>query len=373
MVNSAFGFAYKYASKPNGESYTLPADPNTDNRFDSEQEVINNGDGTYRFTDDNSVDFSILTSALFNEDNIIDDHSDLDPDSGGRGYMMDLKDWRDVEIDFMWKVDDYTNEDGWYLHVGGGRHANPQPFCEGASYVFKMFYNGDIQFLKEQWHNFKVPVENEDDYLHYVAGVNYAGDGIIEQFENLRGLWCTCKFVRYNVKQNDGSTAVKLEFYANISGDKQTWELVTDVLDTAGWGADGEECGGNADQVINWGFPMVRFYWKNADRIDWYGLTIREIQPTGAVPPPGDGGGGGDGGEPPPPYVPPPEQPTGKVSRIGSFRFSIASTLATSCDGVEPAEPPSDPNPPPDGGTDPPPPAGGVLSFYLAEYFQVGS
>lgn len=380
MANDAFGYSYKYASKPGGESYTLSLDPNTDNRFDAELEVLHNADGSYRFTSDDNVDFSVLTSALFNEDDIIDDHGDLDLDSGGRGYMMNPKDWRDVEINFHWMVEDFSDEDGWYIHLGGGRHSNPQPYCEGCAYIFKVFFNGDIQILKEQWHNHKVPVPYEDTYTSIPAGDFQGETGIIEraigtpdspQGGEIRNAWNLMKICRYNIKQNDGSTAVKIEVYMNGNGDKQTWIPLVELLDVHGWGDDDEECNGAPDQVMNWGFPMVKFHWENAENISWFGLVVREIITTTPIPEDPDDeeepGGGGQPGTPP-------EQTTGKVSKIGSFRFSIASTLATSCDGVEPTTPPTDPDPPPPGGgPDPPPPAGGVISFKLAEYFRVGS
>ena len=290
--------------------------------------------------------------------------------------MMNAKDWRDIEINFHWMVEDFSDEDGWYIHLGGGRHSNPQPYCEGCSYIFKMFFNGDVQWLKEQWHNSKAPVPFEDSINTMPPMGNYlGGSGIIEGAiggpnGEFRGNWNLMKFCRYNVKQNDGKNAVKIEVYMNTTGDKQTWTLLTDILDNGGWGTEDAECNGAPDQIMNWGFPMVRFTWENAENISWFGLSIREIITTTPIPEDPDDeeepGGGGQPGTP--------EQTTGKVSKIGSFRFSIASTLATSCDGVEPTTPPTDPDPPPPGGgPDPPPPAGGVLSFKLAEYFRVGA
>jgi hypothetical protein len=391
LADNPFGFSKIYADKPNGEIYTLGSDPNSDPRLELSHEVINNGDGTFRFTDDEDTVISVLTSALFNEDNIVDDHGDLDPDVGGRGYMMDPKDWRDVEIDFEFKVYNWTSTNGFTVTVGGGRHTNPQPFCEGCGYIIRFYYNGDTQLLKEQWHNNKVNVTYEDSFdtdidpttdpFDYVAD-----EGIVKNhIENLRDKWCLMKVTRHNAKNSDGVSGVHFQVFLNPSGDKKTWVRIYSIIDTSGWGRAGKECNGKTDQVLNWGFPMVRIEWRNATRVDWYGLHVREIQPTAPVPEdPGDntgggggGGGGGDGGGGSgggQPEIPPPEQPTGKVEKIGSFRFSIASAQATSCDGIEPANPPTDPPPGNGGGGNPPPPAGSTeISVYWSDYFKVGS
>lgn len=376
MANNFFGFSKKYADKPSGETYTLSTNPNTDNRFETNQQIIVNNDGTFRFEDDDNATFSILTSALFNEDNIVDDHSDLDLGSGGRGYMMDPKDWGDIEVDFEFKPEDYSDKDGLEITLGGGRHSNPQPFCEGAGYVIKWFFDGTLQILKEQWHNNKVPAPHEDNFETIMTGLDFIGSGKIKVFETMRGKWCFLKVVRYILPRNDGGvTPVKIEVWHNGAGDKQTWDLVCSVVDTQGWGSEGRECNGAKDQVINWRFPMVRFHWRNARRIDWYGIVVREILPNGPVvedPDDTSGGGGGGGGGGGQPTIPPAEIPTGKVAKIGSFRFSVASTLAMSCDGQDPpTTPPQDPpTPPPD---TPPPVGGGEFQVKLAEYFKVGS
>lgn len=327
-----------------------------------------------------------MTSALFNEDNIVDDHGDLDVDNGGRGYMMDPKDWRDVEVDFMFKVKDYTSTNGFIISVGGGRHTNPQPFCEGSAYLLRLYYDGSTQMLKEQWHNNKVPIPFEDsNESPFPPGADFTEDGIIkDHIVTQRDVWYYFKFVRYNIKGLDGKTSVKLEAYLNLTGDKKTWERFYSVTDTSGWGRSGDECNGERDQVLNWGYPMVRIEWKNATRVDWFGLHVREIQPTAPIPEdPDDNSGGGGGGDPGgggggggQPEIPPAEQPTGLVEKIGSFRFSIASALATSCDGIEPANPPTDPPPgggDPGGGNPPPPAGSATVAVYWSDYWRVGS
>jgi hypothetical protein len=386
LANNPFGFSKIYADKPNGEFYVLPANPNTDDRFDTDQEIIINNDGTFRFENDDDATFNILTSALFNEDNIVDDHGDLDIGNGGRGYMMDPKDWNQIEVDFEWKVADFSQTDGLEVTLGGGRHAKPTPFCEGCGYVVKFFYDGKIQILKEQWHDNKVPFPEEDYIVEMEPSADFIGNGTIQMFSRLVGFQMFTKFVLKKLPANDGNVIpVQIEVYHNFSGDKQTWTPLIKVLDQGRWGSEGAECNGARDQVINWAFPMVRFHWRNARRIDWYGINVREIQPNAPVPEDPDdntggggtggggggtgGGGGGGGGQP---EIPPAEQPTGKVAKIASFRFSVAATLATSCDGTDPpSSPPQDPpNPPPDTN---PPVGGGEFQVKLHEYFRVGS
>lgn len=346
----------------------MGTNPNADPRLELSHEVTQTPEGNWRFEDDDDISIVVLTSALFNEDDIVDDHGDLDVDSGGRGYMMNTKDWRDVEVDFSFLCEDYTSTASFTVTLGGGRHSTPEPFCEGCGYLLRMYWNGDTQMLKEQWHQNKVPLPYEDSQLEgYPAGSDFTEDGIIKgHLTTLRGTWTCLKVTRHNVKDTDGKTGVHIQAFLNTNLDRQTWSRFYSVIDYSGWGRAGEECNGTPDQVLNWAFPMVKIEWKNATRVDWYGLHVREIQPTAPVPEDPDDGNGDGGGQP---EVPPPEQPTGKVEKIGSFRFSIASALATSCDGIEPAAPPQDPPPNP---PDPPPATGGTFSVYWSDYWRNG-
>lgn len=347
MADNPFGFAKIHPDKPGGETWSLQGDPNEDDRLDTDQEIIDNEDGSFRFRDDDSAQMAILTSALFDEGDIVDDHGDLDIDEAGRGYMMDPKDWRDVEIDFNMNVYASTANDGITIRVGGGRHSNPQPFCEGSAYILRLYYNGDMRWEKEQWHNNKIP--------HQQWGEQAIQGGI-------EGKWLYGKVTRINRKQNDGSTFVELTFYVNSSGDRKTWNLVSQVTDGGEWGNAGAECNGKPDQILNWAYPMVILNWDNAVRIDWGAICVREIQPTAPLPEdPTDPGQPGT----------PPEQPTGHVQKVMSFRFPIASVLATSCDGVQPPTPPQDtPTPPNPPGS---PPTTGTITIYWSDYFKVGS
>lgn len=282
-------------------------------------------------------------------------------------------------MDFCYRVVDWTAAHGISFVLGGGRHTSPQPYCEGCGYILRIYWAGDTQLLKEQWHNNKVPLpygqENVQTDLDPIGSPEISHDitedGIVRNhITGIRNAWTLMKITRHNVKNTDGQTGVHLQAFMNQSGDKKTWVRFYSMIDYGGWGADGEECNGTPDQVLKWGFPMVRIDWENATRVDWFGLHIREIQPTQppTEDPDDDPGGGGQ------PEVPPPEQPTGYVEKIGSFRFSIASALATSCDGIEPTAPPQDPPPnPPD--PPPPDPPGSPVEFtvYLSAYYRVGS
>lgn len=287
--------------------------------------------------------------------------------------MMAATDWGDIEIDFEFWVNDFSNVDGLEITIGGGRHTNPQPFCEGCGYVIKFFYDGRVQLLKEQWHNNKVPVPEEDYFTEFGGIGDFIGNGTVQVFEgSIANGWVLCKFVRRILPRNEeGITPVQIEFWHNGNGDKQTFDHIFTVIDRGGWGSEGQECNGKRDQILNWRYPMVRFHWRNSD-VKFYGVMVREIQPNAPLPEDPDdtsGGTGGGGGQP---TIPPPEIPTGKVAKIGSFRFSIAAVQAMSCDASDPpVVPPQDPpDPPPN---NPPPVGGGEFSIKLAEYFRVGS
>ena len=69
----------------------------------------------------------------------------------------------------------------------------------------------------------------------------------------------------------------------------QHWEKIYEYVDSGGWGRDGFDCGGRADQIISWGGPIATFRWDSANDVDFKSMSVREIngQAGPSVIPPG--------------------------------------------------------------------------------------
>ena len=60
---------------------------------------------------------------------------------------------------------------------------------------------------------------------------------------------------------------------------KEQLAKVYTFTDSGGFGSDGEDCGGDPDQIITWGGPIATFRWDNADDVDIKKFSVREIEP----------------------------------------------------------------------------------------------
>ena len=103
---------------------------------------------------------------------------------------------------------------------------------------------------------------------------------------SIKGKWVGFKFVMYNAILPDGKLGVKLESWVDKNSD-QHWEKVYNYTDSGGWGRDGTDCGGDADQMITWGGPIATFRWDSAKDVDFKFMSVREINGEGgptAVP-----------------------------------------------------------------------------------------
>ena len=84
----------------------------------------------------------------------------------------------------------------------------------------------------------------------------------------------------YNIEQN-GETALKMENWVDMNEDGNEdgpWEKVDENIDAGGWGSEGEECGGEPDQIITWGGPIATFRWDGASDVDIKNFSVREIE-----------------------------------------------------------------------------------------------
>jgi hypothetical protein len=340
MVDDKFGVKQIYATKPGGETWFLSDNPSSDSRFKPDGSVKGNANDGFYVGDNGQIRHGVYTTAGYNESAASTDHGKC----ASRGYMQDPKDWRNVEITGYIYHQNPSSGDEYVWYARGGRHTDPKPWCRGSAYKAALGFDGKTRFAKEQWHVSYVFTEWQD------------GIG------SIKNKWVGLKMCLYNV----GSNSVKMEIWVD-KDNNNTWEKIDENLDDGGWGDEGEECDGDADQIITWGGPIATFRWDSVDDCKWKKFSVREIEPNS----PSDGGGGGGpapGPDPEPEPGPAPPNPppaTGLVSSTLTTHYRIATYVVPTCA----TENQGNPNPPP--GI---PPGGSVRqSKFIAAFYDLNT
>jgi len=252
----AFGVKMMYPSKAGGESWSLAADPTKDSRFDPQDTITKNSDGSWKIKSD-QVRMSVFTSTGYSSSKI----ATYDPDVlASRGYMQAANDWKNIEMTGFVKlngVSDTSDNFDWYAR--GGKH-NDDLACEGTSYKAGLHYDGRARYQKESWH------------------VSYEQADYKSVTKALKGRWVGFKAVMRNVPVN-GKETVRLEMYLNDNADKVTWTKIYDMVDDGTWGGDTKKCGGSTGMPFTWGGPIATFRWDSATDVDFKWMSVREIQP----------------------------------------------------------------------------------------------
>ena len=251
-----FGVEMLYPTKAAGQEWYLDmVNPTSDGRFNPQDQITRNSDGSWKMRSD-QVRMQVYTSNGYNSNQITSDSGQSKV--AKRGFMGSLKDWRDVEITGYVKLNQFSENDNFVWYTRGGRHTDSD-HCQGSSYKGNLFYHGETQFSKEQWH------------------VSYAKSPTIAATSPLSGKWIGFKFVVYNFVTNDGKPAVKLENWIDANADGKNWQKVYEGGDSGKWGRSGAECQVKADQIITWGGPIASFRWDFARDVDFRNLSVREI------------------------------------------------------------------------------------------------
>lgn len=260
-----FGIQQIYPSRQDGQEWYMnmddPAnDINTGLRGGS---MSRNSDGSWKIRTEGSefkgdVHYNIYTSDFAGNKDTSSFEKTGHSEFAKRGFMFKKTDWKDVEITGYMKMNDVIGENESFASYARGAVHSDDLECIGTAYRNHLFYNGDVQFQKEQWHPFVLS-----------TGRNNIGSVI--------GEWIGFKNIIYNIVQ-DGRPVVKLEMWIDISKQGTSWLKINEYVDEGSWGADGTKCGGEPDQIISWGGPIVRFGWDRIRDIDVKNLSIREIQ-----------------------------------------------------------------------------------------------
>src|SRR5918997_5144068 len=185
-----FGVKMLYSTKPGSyeEWYMDMANPNDDKRFDPQNTITKNSDGSWKMKSD-KVRMYIFTSTGYDKDKIATyDEKQL----ASKGYMQSPNDWKNVEMTGYIKLNAYSSSDD-----------------------------------KEQWHN-----RDGDGYVF----TDHKDIGI----DSIKGRWIGYKYVVYNFEQN-GKTVVKMENWLDKNNDGN-WIKVDENVDDGRWGDKGKKC-----------------------------------------------------------------------------------------------------------------------------------
>ncbi|HEX5751685.1 MAG TPA: carbohydrate-binding protein [Archangium sp.] len=250
-----FGVKMIYPTKAGGETWFLKDDALKDSRFDPQDPITRNADGSWKMKS-TQVRMHARTSTGYDSKKIPTYDRDV---LAGRGYMQAANDWKNVEMTGFVKVNAASNwSDNFAWYARGGRHTDSLA-CEGSSYKGGLHYDGRVRWEKESWHV-------SYDSVPYKTGTS-----------SLKGRWVGFKSIMKNVTSN-GKPAVKLELWLNDNADKVTWKKVYDVTDSGQIGGDATNCGGSVDAMpITWGGPLATFRWDSATDVDFKWLSVREI------------------------------------------------------------------------------------------------
>ena len=250
-----FGVTQIYPTKAGGEEWFLADDATGDPRFDPQDPITRNGDGSWKM-ENGQVRMHAMTSTGYDSGAI----ATYDRDTlAVQGYMQAPNDWKNVEMTGFVKVNaaqDASDNFAWYAR--GGRHSDPIA-CEGSAYKGSLHYDGRVRFQKESWH------------------VSYDQSPYESATRSIVGRWVGFKTVIRNEVVN-GDTQVRLELYLNDNADGVTWAKVYDMVDDGSWGGDSGNCGASDPAMaMTWGGPLATFRWDNADDVDFKWLSVREI------------------------------------------------------------------------------------------------
>jgi hypothetical protein len=257
-----FGITQIYPEKAGGgETWFMNMqNPNNDPRTDPGTDLDLNQDGSWNVQDD-QVRYNVFTSSGYHPEDIETyDHSAL----ATQGYMQYPNDWKNVEMTGIVRVNSGDDSENFAWYDRGGRHYDEG--CEGSAYKADLYYDGRVRVAKEQWH------------VSYVFSSTTTPSPSASSFDRFIGF----KAMIYN-HQLAGETVVTTEIWVDRNPDsptlKNNWQKVYTFTDSGGFGSDGEECGGEPDQILTWGGPIATFRWDGADDVDIKNFSIREIQP----------------------------------------------------------------------------------------------
>src|SRR4030095_348238 len=274
MPEDRWGIPYFYASTTRNPFHYQQSDHPSGDTFLGGKDDINFGSGEeFSIHINGPTSFYVMRDPSFT-DSIGGCNMNFAP-WASRGYTNKPNDLRDVEYKCLIKIEGGDGQNTLSISGPTGHHTSSH-CCQGFSYMFNISYTDstpEMRFRKEIWH---VSYHDHpsgsftDPRLTFkLTGHGYVGLG----------------YCRYNKKDgiSAGKDSVILEgwFNPNPEANIKNWFLVKRIEDKGGWGNDGDDCGGNPDQVGTWGGEHFRIKSNDSDAdFTVKHLSLREIDPT---------------------------------------------------------------------------------------------
>jgi hypothetical protein len=183
-----------------------------------------------------------------------------------RGFMSTNKDWKNVEITMYARVNDAEGERNGGKHFellarGGSKHNADKP-CEGTALHTNLYVTGRVKLEKE---------------LSHTKGYTDDDPSKDNVTNNLMHRWVGMKGIFYN--KSNGN--VKIELWLDKDANNVWGENpVLEFEDQGNWRIQNNnenECGGDKNEKITWGGPVVIFRWDNLTDVDLKCASVREI------------------------------------------------------------------------------------------------
>jgi len=286
------------------------------------KEIVN-GDGSFHLSNNDDVLFYVSTLSGYSFQ--ASGGKDLDHKTcRARQFIQGPKDWKNVEVTVFHNIDGIKSvKPKGLFHFGikcrTGSH-NLQGNCQGSCYSIETRCDPgheEHRHRKEHFHE-----AHADDRKATFS------------FSSVLKRWVGEKFILFNVvdKNTGRVTGVRMEHWWNDSGDGVTWKKVNSTTDIGGWGFLDNLCGGNPDEIIIWGGPLIAFYWDDfSPWVNYKWMSIREIDTSITGGPP----------SPSPPSGPPPLPPAVTIGpnayNVCKFVYSVIVDDSGGCNiGIDP-------------------------------------
>jgi hypothetical protein len=265
-----FGVKKIYPTATNGFENYMPTNPvlDTVNWVPIPSAgITSNADGSFRMTTtaDQPVHTTECRLNMFQRNGYVSTTAQSNAQNHAtlhnQGWMQDSNDFRNVEITAYYKINTTSTTGEFQFTARGGRHLDPSPNAEGTALRAHLNSNGNLQFLKEQFHN------------------SIVSEPSVNVTSSLVGRWIGLKYMVAN-KVINGTLVTKQEFWIDNNANN-IWTKVGEKVDAGGWGANGGQFNGAPDQLISWGGPAVIFWWTQFTNVDFKWLSVRELDPAG--------------------------------------------------------------------------------------------
>ena len=330
-----------------GEFWYLSTEPAADPRFNAPVLTGNYTDGFQATTDPAhiTIENSLGYSAGSVRSNV--NHAFI----ASTGFLYSSKDWRDVEMTGYFDCRLVTNPNARIqLFARSAEITGARQWCPGSFYMGELAMDGRFRWVKAQYWLSAFQQE-------WISSANV---GLGSDLTTRANGWFGIKIIIHNIDIGEGRLGVELQFYVD-KNNSNGWTLVgsSELIDNGGWGADGQPCGGKADQIITWGGPLASFRLEGDTGIIFNKLSVREVDVGGNFP------------------IPAPTTQAGqaqagafqRVIGMVTFRYRVGTSIIPTCVG----EIPTDPDPPAPGPGDPgePPPGNVFVEMSLAHKFHI--